>query len=175
MVWRNVVSVVIHQIPDTVMPKKLKTHVGNMVFGSVEVGALTNVCKKQKLDEPFLHQNTKSWQIQLYPASASPKVQENAHYHGTMHQARKWRGSQNPAHSQVRRFVFSHSRQTRHPIWTIFEPVYSGWTLGTRHDKNYSQIQCWWGATPSSSLPKPSMAIGTKSGPWKWVAHDLMD
>ena len=172
---RHVVSVILYEISDTDIPWNLLTHIGNMVFCSVEVGSLTNVCKKQNFNEWFLHNQTKSHKIQPWPASLSPKGQEKTHYHNTTHQARKGRGTQNLPNSQMRLTVFSPYRPTRHPNMTIFVPVYSGWTQGTWCIANHSQIQCWWGAVPSPSLCDPSVLFGTKSGPQKWVAIDLYD
>ena len=57
----------------------------------------------------------------------------------------------------MRLTVFSPYRPTRHPNMTIFVPVYSGWTQGTCCIANHSQNRCWWGATPSPSLCKPSV------------------
>jgi len=48
---RHVVSVILYEISDSDIPWKLLTHIGNMVICSVEVGALTNVCKKQNFNE----------------------------------------------------------------------------------------------------------------------------
>ncbi len=73
-------------------------------------------------------------------------------------------------HSQMRRFVFSSSRPTRHPNWTICEPGYSGWTLWTSIKKNYHHIACWWWATWFPRLHDPCMSVETKSGLQKWVA-----
>ena len=48
---RHVVSEILYEITDSDIPWKLLTHIGNMVICSVEVGALTNVCKKQNFNE----------------------------------------------------------------------------------------------------------------------------